>query len=387
MPWKEYNVMSQRFEFVIRSFTPNVNFTDLCAEFGVSTKTGYKWKERFIKEGINGLKDKPRAPRSNASKLPEDIICEIIRIKTLKPKWGPKKILKIFSKNNNHQRIPARSSVERILLKAGLVTKKRRRKQNKTDRIQNRITPEKPNDLWTVDFKGWWYTPTKEKCEPLTIRDEFSKFIFTIKILQKGNIPCVKREFERIFSKYGLPLMIRSDNGPPFASSMSLFGLTKLSVWWLSLGITLDRIDPASPYQNGSHERMHRDIKEELEGKINGNLKLHQRIFDVWKDEYNNERPHEALGMKTPSEVYRKSKSNFNGTVFEIIYPSGYLPRRVNDRGLINYKGRRIFISNAFSNYYVGLQVKGKSFIVWFDNHQVGEIDLKSYMFHANKTL
>ena len=155
--------------------------------------------------------------------------------------------------------------VERILKKAGFVKKKRRQKQYTTERISNRVIPQNPNDVWTVDFKGWWYTPKKEKCEPLTIRDEFSKYIFSIKILDKSTTYCVKQEFERIFKDFGLPKVIKSDNGPPFASSKSMHGLTKLAVWWMSLGIMLDRIDPGAPYQNGSHERMHRDIKDELE--------------------------------------------------------------------------------------------------------------------------
>jgi transposase InsO family protein len=383
MPWKETNVMDERINFVLKSFHPNINFTELCSDFCISTKTGYKWKDRFFKYGYPGLVDRPKTPYSHPKKIGEDIICELIRIKLTKLNWGPKKVRLVYIQNHPKGDLPSRSSVERILNKAGLVLHKRRRRQYKSERIQNGFIPKQPNDLWTVDFKGWWYTTKREKCEPLTVRDAVSKYILSIKILDKGDISCVRKEFEHIFTLYGLPRVIRSDNGPPFASGQSLLGLTKLSVWWMSLGIQLDRIDPGSPYQNGAHERMHLDMKNELEGKINGDLKLHQSIFNVWKDEFNRERPHEALGMETPAQVYIPSDRIFHGTNYEILYPSGYIPRKVNDRGFINYKGRRVFISIAFSGYYIGLQRGKDIFIVWFSNFNLGEIDLKSFLFHS----
>jgi len=383
MPWKETNVMSQRIKFILRAFDPNTNFTELCSEFAVSTKTGYKWKDRFLQYGLPGLTDQPRTPHSHPKRISEDTICELIRIKKDKPKWGPKKVRLVFDKNHPNEYVPCRSSVERILKKSGYVITKRPKRQYRFERISNRFIPTHPNDLWTVDFKGWWYTSKKEKCEPLTVRDEFSKFILSIKILDKGNISCVKHEFEHLFTVYGLPRAIRSDNGPPFACGQSLLGLTKLAAWWMSLGIQLDRIAPASPYQNGAHERMHRDMKAELEGKINGDLKLHQSIFNVWKDEFNRERPHEAIGMRTPSELYRPSDRIYRGTIFEILYPSGVIPRKVNNRGVITYKGHRVFITSAFCSYYLGLQLNKDFFKVWFGNFQLGEIDLKSFIFHS----
>lgn len=384
MPWKEVNVMNQKIEFVLKSFEKYINFTELCREYCISPKIGYKWKQRFLAEGLSGLEDKPRKPLKNPRQISEAIICELIKIKKSRPTWGPKKIRLVFANNHPHEKIPSRSTVERILKKAGFVESKRRRRQRSSERIQQRIVPQKPNDLWTVDFKGWWYTPLKEKCEPLTVRDEFSKFILSIKILEKGNIFSVKQEFEAIFKRYGLPSMIRSDNGPPFASAKAILGLTRLAVWWMSLGIKLDRIDPASPYQNGGHERMHKDIKDELEGKIDGSLKLHQKVFDVWKDTFNKERPHESLKMKTPADVYLKSDRKYEGPIDEIEYPSGYICRRVNNRGWINYKGHRVFISNVFCGYCIGLKINQKtSASVWFDNNFIGEFDLHSYLFKS----
>lgn len=382
MPWKEINVMSQKLEFVLKSFKMEMSFTELCTEYGISTKTGYKWKERFFQKGIEGLKEKTRKPHCSPAHLPEEVICELIRIKKTKLRWGPKKIREVYANNHPHERIPARSTVERILKKAGFVEARRRRHKIDPERIQERVVPEKPNDVWTVDFKGWWYTKEREKCEPLTVRDEFSKYLLSIAILEKADISSVKREFELIFKQYGLPKMIRSDNGPPFASHMSIHGLTRLSVWWLSLGIKLDRIDPGSPQQNGAHERMHLDMKKELEGKIEGSLKMHQQVFNVWRKEFNDERPHEGLLMKTPAMVYIKSERKYEGSVDFIEYPGGYKSRQVNDRGYINHKGHRIFITNALGGYNIGLKNKGANLIeVCFNNTLLGEIDLKSFVF------
>jgi len=384
MPWKEINVMSQKLEFVLRSFKNEMSFTELCTEYGISTKTGYKWKERFYQEGIEGLKDKPRTPHNSPTRLSEEVICELIRIKNTKKRWGPKKIREVYAKNHPNERIPVRSTVERILKNAGFVATRKRRRHVIPERVQNRIVPAKPNDLWTVDFKGWWYTKERERCEPLTIRDEFSKYIFSIKIVEKADITNVKQEFEHVFKRYGLPEVIRSENGPPFASALSILGLTRLSAWWLSLGIRLDRIDPGSPQQNGGHERMHLDIKRELECKIDGSLKLHQQVFNAWKNEFNTERPHESLKMKTPEMVYEKSKRKFDGHIHFIEYQGGYTNRQVNDRGYINHKGHRIFITNALGGYNVGLKSKGRSALeVWFNITLPGEIDLNCFMFKS----
>jgi transposase InsO family protein len=384
MPWKELSTMNLKYEFVMKSLEYPCNFTELCAEYGISTKTGYKWKERFIQFGIHGLKDKPRRPRNSPQQVSEDVIFTILKIKRKKMSWGSPKIHKIYCDSHPEEEYISRATVDRILKKAGLVEKRKRRRKVQPERLQIRVKPEQPNDVWTVDFKGWWYTTKKEKCEPLTVRDEFSKYILSIKILEKGNISSVKQEFEHLFHEFGLPKVIRSDNGIPFASSMSILGLTRLSAWWMSLGIRLDRIDPASPYQNGGHERMHRDMKKELQGKIDGNLLMHQKIFDEWRREFNDVRPHASLDLKRPSDVYRKSERKYFGTTYELEYPYGYKCRRVNDRGWLQYSGKRIFISNALCGYYVGMKQKENDcFNVWFSETLIGKIDLKSYLFES----
>lgn len=384
MPWKEVNVMDQKIEFVLKSFKKDTNFTQLCLEYGISTKTGYKWKERFFQEGVEGLKDKSTKPLSSPNQLPEEVICELIRIKKAKINWGGKKIREVFARNHPNDTAPSKSTVERVLKKAGFIEIKKRKRKVNPERVQNRINPEKPNEVWTVDFKGWWYTSERERCEPLTVRDEFSKYILAITILEKGDTTSVKKEFERIFKENGLPKMIRSDNGPPFASTQGLMGLTRLAAWWMSLGIKLDRIDPGAPYQNGAHERMHLDMKKELENKISGSLKLHQAIFETWRQEFNTERPHESLQMKTPAMIYVKSDRLYDGIPDWLVYPKGYISRNVNDRGVINHKGRRIFITNALCGFKIGLKpIDINKFEVWFERNLMGYIDLKTFIFRS----
>ena len=376
MPWKETDAMSEKKEFVFKSFQKEKTFTELCRDYGISTKTGYKWKTRFLEEGIAGLENLSREPKSNSNALSEEVITELIKIKIQKRHWGASKILTVYKNNHPDRKAPVRSTVERILQRAGLCEKRRRKRNQTTQRIQNRYEAKEPNDVWTVDFKGWWYTPNREKCEPLTVRDAFSRYILSIKILEKGDTASVKQEFERLFKTYGLPRVIRSDNGPPFACAFNALGLTKLAVWWMSLGIQLDRIDPGSPSQNGAHERMHRDMKQELEGQIDGNLKEHQRVFDEWREEYNTERPHAALGQHTPSTVYRKSDRKYQPEAELIEYPRGYKSRMVNDRGVTHYKNHRIFVGNPFAGYNVGIKsLKNGDLEVWFDNFLIGRVD------------
>jgi transposase InsO family protein len=385
MPWKETNVSDQRKEFVLESLRQFVNFTDLCTQYGISTKTGYKWKQRFLEEGFAGLMDQSRRPESSPTQIDEDVILEIVKIKTERPKWGPKKIHAIFKRNHPHEKIPCLTSVERILRKAGLIEPRKRNRRNTGVRIENPVTASKPNEVWTVDFKGWWYTPDKEKVNPLTVRDEYSKYIFCIKSLDKGDIMSVKAEFKRLFRQFGLPEIIRSDNGPPFASAMSLLGLTKLSVWWLSLGIKLDRIVPGCPYQNGGHERMHLDMMKELENQIYGDIQTHQKEFNKWRKDFNCERPHETLNMETPESVYCKSERKFYEHE-ELEYPDNYRRRKVNNRGYIIIKGQQYFIGNPFTSYYVGLRpLKTGELKVWFGNALIGSLDEKTKLLIPEK--
>ena len=376
MPFKGVDVMDVKKEFVLKALDKRTVFTELCREYGISTKCGYKWRQRFLEEGYPGLKEHSRKPKTNSRNMPENVSVELLRIKKQHQNWGANKILAIYKRNNTGKYTPVRSTVENLFVRAGYTGSRRRRKIVSGIKIQNRIIPKEPNEVWTVDFKGWWYTRNREKVNPLTVRDEYSKNIIAIEAVEKGDTATVKAQFISIFKEFGLPSIIRSDNGPPFANSNNLWGLTKLSVWWMSLGIQLDRIDPGHPEQNGGHERMHRDMKTELEGQIDGRLGEHQKVFEYWRKEFNSVRPHEALGMQVPADIYKKSQRRYLGEYVEQRYGRGYKVRMVNDRGYINVKQKRIFIGNPFSGYHVGVkEYVDKPMEIWFSDMLLGKIN------------
>jgi transposase InsO family protein len=369
--------MDERKEFIFRTWKNCETFTETCRKFGISTKTGYKWLNRFKEKGAAGLVDESRAAKNIKNKTDLLIQNRLLKLKRKFKNWGAKKILVKYMESYPSQYVPARSTIEELFKRERLTKKKRRHRTKHTNIIQERIKPTKPNELWTVDFKGWWWTSKNERCEPLTVRDDYTKYILAIEVPEKGNTPHVKAEFERIFKKYGLPEYIRSDNGPPFGNVLNMWGLTKLSVWWISLGIKLDRSDPGHPEQNGAHERMHRDMMRELENKIDGDLLKHQKVFDRWRKQFNEERPHEALGMKTPSMLYLKSERKYPCMDIEIDYSGRMKSRIVNDRGFFNFHRRRIFVGNPFSGYNVGLKEnKDGSIEVWFDYLKLGVFNL-----------
>jgi len=376
MPWKETSVMEERYKFVLKAFKSNENFTEICRRFGISTKTGYKWLKRFEEHGVAGLEDKPPIAKKVRNKTEIEIQIRLLRLKRKHPAWGARKIQTIYKRKYPNEYVPCRSTIEELFKREGYTKKIRKRLSKDPFRIQVKIKPKKPNELWTVDFKGWWWTPKKERCEPLTVRDEYSKYILAIEAPERSDTINVRAVFEALFKKYGLPEYIRSDNGPPFGNVLNAWGLTKLSVWWMSLGIKIDRSDPGHPEQNGAHERMHRDMKVELQNKIHGDLRQHQKTFDKWRKEFNEVRPHEALGMQTPKEIYVKSRKKYFEDGFEIVYSGRMRTRMVNDRGFFNYQLQRIFVGNPFAGYYVGIKERvGKWSEVWFDNFKLGEIN------------
>lgn len=381
MPWKETDMKSLRTEFVMRSLEEKIPFVQLCREYGIEPKTGYKWKQRFLEEGLEGLADRSRRPKSSPAGLSEGVVCEIIRLKKEQEKWGPRKIREVYARS--HSRVPSESSFKRVLEKAGYVKKRRRRAAGDSGRLQNRKASEQPNDVWTVDFKGWWYTCDGQRCEPLTIRDDHSRFLLCVYPPANGRTETIRAIFERTFQIYGLPVTIRSDNGSPFAAAQAPLGLSRLSAWWLALGIDLDRIDPGCPAQNGGHERMHRDIAQELEGRIEGNLSRHIEELETWRRIYNEERPHEALGMRCPADLYRKSQRKYTDTSEELIYP-GLLQRKVQTSGAIKIEGRRIAISSSLKGWTVGLKATGKAtYRVFFAGLCLGEIDVARESFNV----
>jgi transposase InsO family protein len=376
MGWKETDKMDEKKEFIFRCGNREETFTEICRKFGISTKTGYQWLARFKEQGAAGLAELSCAPKNNANKVAEAVKKRLLKLKEKYTYWGAYKILTVYATKYPGEHAPARSTVEALFKKEGCTGKKKRTRKRTEDRLQARVEAKEPNDVWTVDFKGWWWTASGEKCLPLTVRDEYSKYLLAVETPEKGDTAHVKAVFELLFRAYGLPRFIRSDNGPPFGNVFNLWGLSRLSVWFMSLGIKIDLDDPGCPYQNGGHERMHRDMKKEVQGKISGNLRDHQKEFDRWRKAFNDVRPHEGLGMKRPKEVYKKSRRRWQGNEQEQEYHGKMKVRMVNDRGFFNLRQRRIFMGNPFAGYYVGIkEVAGEKSEIWFNDFLMGELD------------
>ncbi len=384
MPWKEADSVNRRTEFVLRVFENKLTFAELCHEYGISRKTGYKWKQRFMEQGLEGLTDQSRRPHESPNGLDEETICRIVRLKLAHPSWGPRKIRTIFGRAYPEAELASESTFKRVLDRAGLVEHRKRRKQRESGRIENPIEVERPNQMWTVDFKGWWLTEDRNRFEPLTVCDAHSRYILCARALDNSRSITVRREFERLFTQYGLPEVIRSDNGTPFAASNAPLGLSRLSAWWLALGINLDRIMPGRPDQNGRHERMHRDIASEIQCDSAEDLRTQQAVLDTWRETFNHERPHEAIEMKVPNDLYQRSQRRYEPVETVLEYPSGYLRRRVGAGGGIRLQSIPVNVSTALAGWDVGLKPDADHrYGLWFCRLRLGEVDLETRKFYA----
>lgn len=377
MPWEEPRVVDRRIEFVKRVEVGEETMLSLCREYKISAKTGYKWLKRYEEEGRRGLLDQSRLPYSRTQTTGEEQICTIVRLKLQRKSWGPKKIREILKKTQPD--VVSLSTVNRILKRAGLVEVRSKRRAAHCGRIENRIQAEQPNDVWTVDFKGYWYSQERKRISPLTVQDAFSRYLLLAEAVPDGRMETVRKSFEWLFERYGLPKTIRTDNGPPFASVQAPLGLSRLSAWWVSLGINLDRIRPGHPEENGMHERMHRDLAVEIEAEATGNMKEQCAALDVWQKIRNEERPHEALGMKVPAELYKRSTRRWNrDEKIELQYPLDYLKRQITSSGVISLEGKHIRISEALSGWQVGMKRIGSlNYSVHFGPLYLGTINLE----------
>src|SRR5712691_1018052 len=277
MPWRRTEPMEQRIEFALRAVR-TLNFRALCQEYGISAKTGYKWKERFRRKGLAGMEEESRRPKSHSEQLPEEEVCEIVRLKLAHLSWGPRKIRELYLRR--HGEVASESTFKRVLERAGLTQKRCRRRATEAGWLSSGRRAAAPNEVWRVDFKGWWRSLGR-RCEPLTVRDEHSRYVLEVRALENARSETVRQSFEQLFAQHGLPEAIRSDNGAPFASVQGLFGLSRLSIWWVALGIDLERGRPGHPQDNGAHERLHRDISLELEG-VSGTHA--QGALDLWRE-------------------------------------------------------------------------------------------------------
>lgn len=379
MPWKESNVINQRTEFALKALQEGVNFSGLCQEYGISRKTGYKWLERYRQEGAHGLQDGSRRPQASPRKLGEDEILRIVRLHERHSAWGPKKIRELYARQYDNK--PSLSTFKRVFERAGWTRKRPRRRSSDAGRLCTQRKASKPNDVWTVDFKGWWHTNDGSRCEPLTVRDEHSRYILEIRAMASARTEAVREVFEKLFERHGLPQAIRSDNGTPFAAASSLLGLSRLSTWWVALGIDLERGRPGKPQDNGGHERMHRDICEQLQSCARQDLEQQQASFDIWRQTFNEERPHEALGMKTPAQVYQNSQRPYEGTPADLIY-EGMLTRRVHKTGTVHFENGVYRLSTSLGGWSVGIHPTGNGrYQVYFAELRLGELDINEKAF------
>lgn len=374
MPWATSNLMKKRAEFASRAMKTE-NFRALCREFGISARVGYKWRDRFMAEGLCGLDDQSRRPHCCPGQLREEEICAMVRIKERHRHWGAQKIREVYLRQ--HGQAPSESSFKRVLERCGLTEKRKVRPAKQTGRIASGRKASAPNEVWTVDFKGWWHD-REGRCEPLTVRDEYSRYVLELRALPNARGATVQACFERLFGQHGLPEAIRSDNGVPFASPNGLLGLSQLSVWWLALGIDLERSRSGCPQDNGAHERLHRDIARELEGVQH---EERQAAFETWRREFNEERPHQALGMRVPADLYLPSVRQWTGTPAQISYV-GMATRRVKKAGAICYQDQRIFISQALAGWDLGLRYRSEQVLeVYFAQLLLGLLETPTAAF------
>lgn len=367
--------MDERMRFVIR-LKDGESMASLCREFGISRVTGYKILERYDECGLEGLSDRARRPHRYANQLPPQLEAAIVAAKREKPHWGARKIRERLLRKLPHEiKVPACSTIHAVLDRYQLVTRpKFRRNRAKGTPLSAGLTP---NDLWCTDYKGEFQLGNRQYCYPLTVTDHASRYLLLCEAMESNQQEPAFTAFERLFQERGLPQAIRSDNGVPFASPNGLFNLSKMSVWWLRLGISIERIQPGQPQQNGRHERMHLTLKKEATRPAGANILQQQAKFDEFITEFNNERPHEALGMKCPNEVYTASPRPYEG-IPEPDYPFHDRTVMVTNCGRLAIYRKKINLSTSLAGQAVGIkEVDEGIWLVSFMKYDLGYIDLE----------
>jgi transposase InsO family protein len=346
--------MDQRTQFIADYLRELLNVTELCDLYGVSRKTAYKWIDRYLRQGPAGIEERSRRPHSSPNQTAEEIVSAILEARHRHPSWGGKKLLTLLHKGHPRWELPARSTVCDILSRHGMVPKKRNRR-----RIGHPGKPSSlilaPNDLWCADYKGQFKTGDGLYCYPLTVTDGFSRFLLGCQGLNSTAVAEAKPVFTQLFREYGLPKRIRTDNGVPFATN-TLARLSTLSAWWVRLGILPELIEPGKPQQNGRHERMHRTLKAETTRPVAANLAAQQRKFNRFREEFNHERPHEALDQQTPASCYSASPRPMPSKLPPLEYPDRFEVRYVSANGGIRWKRDWVNVSMVCVGEYVGFE-------------------------------
>ncbi len=355
MPWSETTKMRERMRFVLDAEESLFTMTELCQRYGISRVTGHKWLKRFRGKGVQGLEDLSRAPQHSPHQTSAAIVEMIAEARGHHPNWGARKLIRWLQRRRPNLALPAPSTAGDILKRLGLITPRRRRRhlphpgRGLTEALA-------PNQVWTADFKGQFRTQDARYCYPLTVADRFSRYLLGCRSQLSVETIATRKNFRRLFKEYGLPQIIRTDNGVPFAAPTAISRLSRLSVWWIRLGIRPELIQPSPPEQNGRHERMHRTLKAETTRPPAANARAQQRLFDSFRFEFNHERPHETLQDKLPADLYQPSPRPFPDRLPQPEYPGHFEVRKVSKNGGIRWKKGWVNISHSLLEQYVGLE-------------------------------
>lgn len=373
MSWKKILSLAQRVKFVKLALKAQQGLTQLCRVFRISRPTGYKWISRYEQEGLRGLRDRTHRPHRCPNQLSPSWRQRIRGLRRLHPSWGAKKLRASLCQEYRQQEVPAVRTIAKWLSRMKLVRRGRRRSRRGPQLCRRALTvATRSNHVWTVDFKGWFRTQDGQRVEPLTVRDLFSRYLLSVRLLRHQDWCQVRRIFLRLFRQYGYPEFIRMDNGSPFGSAGPA-GLSRLSAWWTALGIRVEFIAPGHPEQNGGHEQMHGVMKAETTRPASRHLRAQQRRTDRWVKTYNTLRPHEALEQRPPAKVYQPQPCKARSMVLE--YRKTWAVRRVRSNGQIRWRGRKRFVGEAFTGYPVGLRpVSANRWEVYFADLLIGEL-------------
>jgi len=376
--------MGERKDFIRDWQQGKETLAELCRQYAVSRVTGYKWIERYEALGEPGLAEQSRAPHHSAWAMSDEVASRIVDLRRQHPRWGPRKLRAYLVARDGSRRCPAASSIGELLVREGLVIHRRRARRTPpyTEPLAH---AGGPNQVWCADYKGWFLCGDGERCDPLTVSDAYSRYLLRCRAVEKTDGPHAQALFEAAFREYGMPERMRTDNGPPFASPAP-GGLSRLSMWWIRLGIQPERIEPGCPEQNGRHERLHQTLKQETADPPQANLRRQQQAFANFQREYNEQRPHEALGNRTPASLYVSSASPFPARLPEPAYPDGVLLRRISQQGSLKWKTERTFFSEVLAREDVGLlEVEADFFEVYYGPVLLGWFDGAGHVFVADR--
>ena len=360
MPWHQTDPVNERLKFVAAAQSGAESMTETCLRFGISRKTGYKILGRYERDGPEGLRDQPRTPRRRPNQTAPEVERAILRVRKSHPTWGSKKILAVLERERASSDLPARSTVDQVLKRAGLVAPRAARRRRKDPQAAPVVDAQQPNDVWSIDYKGWFRVGDGTRCDPLTVNDVYSRASLECRALVRPKLEDVQQRLDRLFRDVGLPDAMLSDNGPPFGSR-GIAGLSRLGVWLLKLEVQPIFIQPGHPEQNGRHERFHETLKAETAMPPRSTVRAQQAAFDRFTDCYNGERPHEALEMRTPAEVYRSPVRAMPSRLCDFEYDELCEVRRVRTDGTIKWEGGHVFVGAAMSGERVGIAPVGEA--------------------------